>query len=449
MRDFFFVGFILLLMAAACWRPFMMTMAYVYVDMVQPHRLAYYLLSAVPTSMIVGAAALLFYLAFEKKSFRLGVVQGLLALYLIWITITTINAEVPDAAWFKFDTVWKMIAFGIFIPFVVRTRQRINAFVLFIVLCVGTITIGGGIKTLLGGGGYGTLSLFVDNNSGLYEGSTLSTVAVALIPLIVYSYKHNGLFPPSRLTWLIAAGLIFAALLIPIGTEARTGVVCMVVLAGFGFLHAKRKLLITMAAALVALIALPLLPQSFVERTSTIGTYQSDASAAGRIGVWKWTLDYVKDHPLGGGFGVFRINSFEIEVIEQIGSSNNSGASTQTINVRGKAFHSAYFEVLGEHGYPGLALYLMILGSTLWQLRKVRKQELRSPDGEKWRADLAQALTLFLLCFAAGSAFVGIASESILYLMLGLAVSLVQYRQPNAVGYKPGIRTQPFAAARA
>ena len=223
----------------------------------------------------------------------------------------------------------------------------------------------------------------------------------------------------------------------------------MLVLAGFGFLHAKRKLLITMAAALVALIALPLLPQSFVERTSTIGTYQSDASAAGRIGVWKWTLDYVKDHPLGGGFGVFRINSFEIEVIEQIGSSNNSGASTQTINVRGKAFHSAYFEVLGEHGYPGLALYLMILGSTLWQLRKVRKQELRSPDGEKWRADLAQALTLFLLCFAAGSAFVGIASESILYLMLGLAVSLVQYRQPNAVGYKPGIRTQPFAAARA
>ena len=51
---------------------------------------------------------------------------------------------------------------------------------------------------MLSGGGYGVLNLMVDNNSGLYESSTISTVAIALIPLILW-FTRFGTDLPARL----------------------------------------------------------------------------------------------------------------------------------------------------------------------------------------------------------------------------------------------------------
>jgi putative inorganic carbon (HCO3(-)) transporter len=40
-------------------------------------------------------------------------------------------------------------------------------------------------------------------------------------------------------------------------------------------------------------------------RMSTVGTYNKDWSALGRIKVWEWTVRFVATHPLGGGFDSF------------------------------------------------------------------------------------------------------------------------------------------------
>ena len=76
---------------------------------------------------------------------------------------------------------------------------------------------------MFGGGGYGTLSLFVNDNSGIYESSTISTVAIAIIPLLYWFTRYGTIFPPSLPVKIFAACLAGACLLIPIGTEARTG----------------------------------------------------------------------------------------------------------------------------------------------------------------------------------------------------------------------------------
>ena len=53
MRDLAFVGFILgALIALGMRRPFLFVLGYVYVDIVSPQRLSYYLLNAVPISLI-------------------------------------------------------------------------------------------------------------------------------------------------------------------------------------------------------------------------------------------------------------------------------------------------------------------------------------------------------------------------------------------------------------
>ena len=66
---------------------------------------------------------------------------------------------------------------------------------LFLTLSAAAIIIVGGIKTALSGGGYGVLNLMVDNNSGLYESSIISTVAIALIPIILWFARFGTIFP--------------------------------------------------------------------------------------------------------------------------------------------------------------------------------------------------------------------------------------------------------------
>lgn len=428
MRDLFLLGFLFVLIAAAFARPYLMTMAYIYVDLVQPQRITYYLLNAAPISLIMAILAVLFFLLFDdKRNLRFGRIQMLMTVWLVWVTITTIFvAQLPEPAWVKWDSSWKAIGFGIFLPFVLRTRLRIEAALFFLVLCVGTITVVGGIKTLLGGGGYGALSLLVDNNTGLYEGSTIAMVSVALIPLILYLYKHNTLFERTLLFKLATAGLIFSALLMPIGTEARTGLICVAVLGMMLFLRAKRKLVIGVAAVAAIGLGWPMLPDSFTGRMSTIKTHDEDSSASTRVAVWNWTLDFVQDHPFGGGFGAYRLNKVEVVVKSREGGAQSMKVATRVIEEKARAYHSAYFEALGEHGYPGLLIYLGMLIVALTQLMGITRRFSKDQGDNLWIADLSRALSRTLIIFMVGATFIGVAFQTTLYILLALAASVAQ-----------------------
>lgn len=446
MRDLFLVGILALMFLAAFKRPFIMTLAYIYVDLVQPQEFAYYLLSSVPVSLIFAVASVLFYLALDRnKRGGMGALQWLMLLFLGWITLTTIYAQVPDSAWLKWDSAWKAIGFAIFLPFVLNTRVRFNAAILVMVVCVGSLLITGGMKTVLGGGGYGTLNILVDRNVGLYEGSTLSAVAISLIPLIIYAYKHCEFIPKNRLTWLFAAGLVFAALLIPVGTEARTGLVCIAVLGFLMWLGAKRKIMYVIGVAVAAIIALPLLPSTFTGRMETIETYDEDTSASTRLAVWAWTWNFVQEHPLGGGFGAFRLNEIKYQVKKRTGEGNVSSEETVTVTDRARAYHSAYFEVLGEQGYPGLAIYLAMYGVTFVQLRRLYKR-FRDHREEHWIADAARALGFTFIVYSVGSLFVGIAFQSTQYFLFALTASLVQVAARRTVESKQGFVPRSWKA---
>src|SRR5690606_22824794 len=113
------------------------------------------------------------------------------------------------------------------------------------------------------------------------------------------------LFPPDWRVRLFAAALVFSCLLIPVGTQTRTGLICIGVLAAFMLRNAKRRMLYSMLMSLAVMIAIPFLPSSYTERMSTIENHQSDESASTRIAVWRWTIDYARANPFGGGFDSF------------------------------------------------------------------------------------------------------------------------------------------------
>src|SRR3546814_2886792 len=131
-------------------------------------------------------------IAYDKRHFTVTGRQWLMMILLAYASLTTLRADLYADALFKWEWVWKAMALAIFLPLTLRTRLRIESYLLFMILSAGAIVIVGGIKTMLSGGGYGALNLMVDNNSGLYEGSTNATEAIAIIPVILWLARFGS-----------------------------------------------------------------------------------------------------------------------------------------------------------------------------------------------------------------------------------------------------------------
>lgn len=453
MRDLIFVGYIALIMLMAFKRPFLFTLIYAYVDICSPQRLSYFLLNSIPLSLILFVLAFLgFALGDDKKDVRVAPRWFLLILLLGYCGYTTTVAAEPVAALEKWNWVWKALVFAAFLPLTLRTKLRIEALILTMVLCASALIVTGGIKTATGGGGYGSLVILIDDNSGLFEGSIISCVAITIIPLILWLTKHGTIFKPDWKVNVYAAALIFACLLIPVGTQARTGIVCIAVLGLLLLRYARYRMLYLGAVALVGLAAIPFLPSTFTDRADTIKNYKQDESASTRLAVWAWTWEYVKEHPMGGGFDVYRQNRIRYDIAQKDNPAEPAPVDAPAVKEivdEGRAFHSSYFEMLGEQGFPGLIIWLIIHIGGVWRMEVIaRLYRKRARPDEAWVAPLATALQNSQIIYLVGSLFVGIAFQAFFYMLVALQIGLDTYlaRRRKEAAWKP-IKSQRMRQA--
>lgn len=422
-----FIGFVLLL---GLRRPFLWVLLYVYIDILAPQRIGYSLITSIPVSLIAFAAAFGGWLMLDRKSgVRVSLRQGLMLLLLLYCFWTTSRADFPLDAATKWDWVWKSLLFGLFLPFTLTTRARIEALALMLVLAIATIVIGTGLKTVLGGGGYDNLKFFVKDNSGIYESSTLATMSIALVPMIWWFTRFGTIFRPHWTVTAFAAALTFACFLVPVGTEARTGLLCIAVLAVMALRYVKQRLLFIAAGAALGLVALPFLPQTYYDRMATIGEPGGDESASTRVAVWRWTIDYAAKNPFGGGFDSFRSNSFTYTMPVKKEDGNTTTIEYREVTDKARAFHSAIFELLGEQGYPGLTIWLVLHGLGLWQMERIRMRWKKRGDdeAEAWIGPFAVALQMASVIYLVGALFQGIAYQPVMVMLVGLQIGLHSY----------------------
>ncbi|MFM6931027.1 MAG: DUF5935 domain-containing protein [Novosphingobium sp.] len=434
MTELGLAAFVIGLLAIGLRRPFVWVLAYLYIDILAPQKFTWMILPKLQISLLTFVLAFGGWLLIEdKRDSRFTLRQGLLLVLLLYCGLTTLSADFPVEAAAKWSWVWKAMVFSIFLPLTLRTRLRFESAVLIMVLSIGAIVIGGAIKTLASGGGYGTLKLFVNDNTGIYEGSIISCMAIAAIPLIWWTAKYTTIFPRGKLVTLFAVALTFACMLIPIGTQARTGLLCIGLLFLLSLRSVKNRFLYIGAMGALALVAIPFLPESYTKRMDTIENHESDESASTRVAVWMWTLDYAKDHPLGGGFDAFRSNRLRIETRAASGQGNNTSVEVQEVEDAARAYHSSYFEMLGEQGWPGLFLWLWIQALGVWQMERLRSRWRKKaaapgagPDVH-WQAPLATALQQAQLVYLLGSLFVGIAFQAFALMLIGVQCGLWSY----------------------
>ncbi len=424
MRSIFLLGVFSIFLFYGFVAPFAAGLGYLWIDMVTPQRLAYSIINGQPISQIMAVTTISLYLLLDRKHPpKMTFLHVLLIVWALWVTLTTTWAEVPENAWIKWNWAFKSITFAAFMPFLFRTRIQIEAFFLIVVFSTSSFFLTAGAKTALGGGGYQSLGGLIQGNMGLAESSTLALVSVMLIPVMLHFRKHSLIFKPGRATDVLFAGLSVMVIFAVVGTSARTGIIALAALGLVTLVFLKHRVRYFLGITVASLMLLNLAPQQWKDRMLTTVDYEGDSSAVGRLAAWGWTYNYAKENPLGGGFEVYRINNITIET-QQSGADNRPSRGKVRIREQsGKAFHSIYFEVLGEHGFVGLFIYLTILGLTLLRLMSMRAGDRQQP----WQKSLATAMLMAVCVFATGGAFIGIAFQPFLYYFVAMTIALQQY----------------------
>ena len=174
------------------------------------------------------------------------------------------------------------------------------------------------------------------------------------------------------------------------------------------------------AALVVGLLAAPLAPERLWERLESITKQESvetrDMSTVGRLQSFETAWNIAVSHPFfGEGFKALWNPDLWFVYF---------GPNFY------KAFdaHSVYFDVLSEHGFVGLGLYLGALISTLLTLGRLRKRWRNHPE-HGYISRYAEMTQLSLYPFLICGAFIPFAYFDLYFLLLATSTMLFALSQ--------------------
>ncbi|MFW0778334.1 MAG: putative O-glycosylation ligase, exosortase A system-associated [Rickettsiales bacterium] len=398
--------------------PYIALFSVMFVDILKPQQLSYSFLSG--QSLSLAMTAILFVsLVLNAKKLQVPRLTGVTILLLAligWLTYTTTIAQFQGPAWFKYDYVIKTIIMTVTIPFILNTRLKVEMALCAIAAGVSYYVIVGGVRTALGQAGYGMPLVPTPlGDSEIVETSTLSMVAVFTIPILLYIRNHS-LFR-DRIPFLkhLTLFLVICCLLTVIGTYARTGLVGLACLIFLYFLSSKHKARIAVGSLVLVAGLFVVASDEYVNRMQTLENATEESSALGRILVWKWTIDYVRERPItGGGFDSYIANAGELNRYLQ------SDVAVSLEPNRPKAFHNIIFEVLGEQGYVGLAIYLILIfraWNLNWRLS-------RNPKADPALKAMAMTLHYAIIIYCVCGMFIGVAYAPWVFYFIGISSGL-------------------------
>ncbi len=356
-------------------------------------------------SLVMGGVAIIFWVARDKKMMpKPTALLAIFIMYALWLQITQLTSIVPnDGGHDLWDRSYKTLGFTIVLSMMARTQQRIEAFIWVVVLSIGNFIIMGAIKTVLSGGGGNTV-IGADGNI-LGERVSFAIAITTIIPLIRFLRDHATIIERTRRLRLALDGLTIACVLATVGTQARTGVVALGVLSMFYFLKSKRKSIFVVTVPILAVLVYLVAPPQYFSRMDTIGD-TTESSSAGRLDAWVWGWQFALDHPItGGGYHSF--------LLHQTGTIDNPAYLEA---------HNIFVETLGDHGFVGLALLLMLVFGMIVNCHSITKRSRKLPDLE-WAANLGTMLQLAMWTFLAGSQFLADASQSMPYELCALSLA--------------------------
>lgn len=390
-------------------------LTWIWVTLFNPQREVYGFLSDFQLNLYIALiTAVAWAISRERKTVPLNSVTGLMILFGVWTCITTYFALDVEYSMVIWERLMKTLILMLAVLAIVNSKARIQAVVWVVCLSLGYYAVKGGGFVLLSGGSSRVMgpedSMIEDNNS-------IGLALVMLLPLLNY-LRTTAKDIRTNYILLATMGLTLVAI---IGTYSRGALVALAA-SGLAYVARSRNAFIPLLMAGCVLVALPsFMPESWSERMGTIQSYNDDSSFAGRVAAWKTSVNLATQRPVTGG-GFFAVD------LDWVAQSFQSPGSLE----KGRAAHSIYFEVLGDHGFIGLALFLMLFAAAWFNTSSVLRMT-RDDPGLDWANKLARALQVSMVGFAVGGALLSMAYYDGFLILLALSGALAMtVRQASA-----------------
>lgn len=422
MRDFFLLAVLPFLIFAIFHRPFIGLGLWIWTALFYPNGWVYGLASGIRFNLLFTALTIGVYILSKNKSrLQLGWLGGLVLLFFFWTCLSSIFGMAPsDYVWEIWSRFAKVIALFVFVLLIIEQKLHIDFFLWCIVLSVGFFAGLEGLKYIASGGGH-----HIEGMTGhvLGDRNELSIAMAMLLPICFYLLSEFGAASKIlKFGFLSLIGLLVIAI---IGTNSRGGLIALAAVGAYLFVKSKRKLGFAVLIAFALFAAIHFIPEEWFERMNTIAQAEGDASFMGRVVAWKLSLIMAVQHPfLGGGFKaleyfpVWTALSQDFHHYAFFYTGNALPSTTQA-----RAAHSIYFQVLGDHGFIGLLLFLSILFATFSKTNAIVKKN-RLAKGPEWLNHLATMLRLSIFTYAVGGAALSFAYFDMFYALIGLVIVL-------------------------
>ncbi len=204
---------------------------------------------------------------------------------------------------------------------------------------------------------------------------------------------------PKKLSKPMYALALLVLVACVVATQSRGATVALACVAVYYWLRTKQKVVTAVTITAAVTLVLVFAPGAYFERMHTIDATES--SAKGRIDGWKAAWEAALQHPvLGVGAGHF------------------------FVSIRRLTAHSIYFLALGELGFPGLGVVvLLILANIAANRRLIAEVRSRGPDTHQAGTELVAALSASMIALAVNGAFLSALYYPHLYVLAGVSVA--------------------------
>ena len=402
MRDYLIMATVFSLLPIAFFRPYVGALMWVWISIMNPHRLTWGPAYGFPFAMLTAVTTMAGVLiSNDRGRFPASRETTLIILMGIWFSLTTTVALMPEAAFIKWDRVIKIYIMTIVPLFLLQEKNRLRLLLLVMTLSIAFFSVKGGLFSLLTGGRY---RVYGPSQSFIADNNALAVAELMVLPFMIFLGKTEPRKWVRRGLYL-SAPLTIVSIVFSYSRGALLGLLAM-----FGVLIVMgRRWGLAIAFVVIAGAGFAFIPSQWFERMSTIGTYKQDESAMARFQSWGFAWNVATDRPItGGGFRVFSTDQFLRYGPDPFEAYDS---------------HSIYFEVLGEHGFVGLALFLALLVSNFVSLAWVERKA-RGRPSLAWTKDYAMMLRLSIVSYAVGGAFLGLAYFDLYYNVIAGVVIL-------------------------
>jgi len=404
MRDIVLGAILLGLICYAFVHPWVGALTWTWISIMNPHSYSW-TLNSMPIAAAVAISTLIGVLVTkDKKEFFLTRETAVLVLFMFWVTLTLpfgFNVEYSIVPW---KTIIK-IDFMILVALIVlHTRQHIIGLAWVLAGSIGFYGFKGGLFTLATGGSYrvwGPDGSFIEGNN---------EIALALV-IVIPLFRFLQMNVKGRLLKHVLTVVMILCAVAALGSQSRGALLAIAAMGAVMWWRSDNKAVLGVLFAVMGVALIGFMPDSWMNRMETIGDYQEDGSAMGRINAWQMAWNLASHNFFGGSFGIYNLDVF----------SRYAPVPTDV-----HAAHSIYFQVLGEQGFIGLFIFLTLWGFVWGSAGRMRKQGLKQPQ-TRWVSDLGSMCQVSLAGYAVGGAFLSLAYFDLPYNILILVVASTRW----------------------